>query len=57
MVDVQAKQTTPVAVKPAVDGRVSVYQPVALVAHRYIEGGLVAIRVALPPKRTHVGVE
>jgi hypothetical protein len=56
ILDVQAKQATPVVVKPA-DGRVPVYQPVALVAHRSIAGALVDIRVALPLKRTHVGVE
>jgi hypothetical protein len=57
MLDAQVKQTTPATIKPAVDGRVPVYQPVALVAHRYVEGALVAIRVAFPPKRTQNGVE
>ena len=56
MVDVQVKQTTPVTVLPAVDGRVPVYHPVALVAHRYISGANVAIRVASPPKRTQMTI-
>jgi hypothetical protein len=34
MLDVQVKQATPVTVVPAVDGRVPVNQPVALVEHR-----------------------
>ncbi len=49
MVDVHAKQTTPVTVEPAVDGRHPVYQPVALVPHLYSCGGLVAKPDAVPP--------